>query len=505
MFYEESGTVMTSISAAHDRNHGRHSHRRHQSRRPSLWRRAFGELPGNLIAIGILWLTLLLFGGSSRGDVIQLTLLRPIAILVAGFGFWTLRWHHVVKHRFLVIMAAAITLLAGSHLIPLPPSMWMSLPGRQLIVDVDQSLGLGNVWRPITMAPAFGWNALFSLGIPLAVLVNGIQLTREDLTRIGPALIAGGIASAFLAFFQLFGTPNGILYPYSIRLQGPEAVGFFANRNHQALLIAAMFPLLAAYAARQGVSVRLDKRRFIVALVLGAFLIPLLIVTGSRAGLAVGIVGLISTPFIFMRGARVRRSDKSLSMWWKLLAGATAVLAIGGLSIATNRSIAIQRSLASLTEDDQRYESWADIAANYERFMPIGSGVGSYQPVFQTFERRGALTSSYSNHAHSDWIEVIMTTGIPGAALLMIAIMAFIWAAWGRFRAKDRGTVSAYSLAGLVIILMIGAASLVDYPVRAPIISAVLVLACLWAETGGRANAAGGRTGRTPELTEGVE
>lgn len=434
-----------------------------------------------MIAMMVLWIATLLLGGSSRATVVQIVFLRPIAVLTCAFGFWTLRRADVTRHYFLVAMAAAIVLLTAAHAVPLPPGWWHALPGRGIIVDLDAGLGIAEAWRPLSMAPAYTWNALFSLSVPLAFLVNGIQLKREELPRMIVVLVAGGTASAILAFLQMFGSPNGFLYPYSIRATAPEAVGFFANRNHQALLIASLFPLLAAYAAKRGIDPDHDRRRLVVAFALGTFLMPLLIVAGSRAGLVAGLCGLASVPFVYLSGARVRRSRRPGRMWWKYLIGIGVVVAIGGLSIITDRSIAIQRAIASYSEEDQRYDRWSVILANYKRFLPTGSGIGSYQPVFQSFEPRDRLGSSYSNHAHNDWLEVVMTAGVPGGLLLALAIGAFAWALWRHIRARERGAMAACRLAGLVVLLLIGLASLVDYPLRAPITMVVLVISCLWA------------------------
>jgi O-antigen ligase len=440
-----------------------------------------------MIAMILLWGATLLLGGSSRATVIQTVFLRPIAVLIGAFGVWTLRRTDVSRHRLLLTLAAAIVLLTASHAVPLPPGWWQALPGRGLIVDLDAGLGIVDAWRPLSMAPAYTWNALFSLSVPLAFLINGIQLKREELPRMIVVFVAGGAASALLAFLQMFGSPNGFLYLDSIRATAPEAVGFFANRNHQALLIASLFPLLAAYAAKRGIDPAHDRRRLVVALALGVFLIPLLIVAGSRAGLVAGLFGLASVPLVYLSGARVRRSRRAASTWWKYLLGVVVVLAIGLLSIFTDRSIAIQRAIASYSEEDQRYDRWSVILAHYKRFLPTGSGIGSYQPVFQTFEPRDRLGSSYSNHAHNDWLEVVMTAGVPGGLLLAVAILAFGWAVWRHVRARERGATAACRLAGLVILLLIGLASLVDYPLRAPITMVVLVMSCLWAGLEARA------------------
>ena len=47
-------------------------------------------------------------------------------------------------------LMAAILILPLLQLVPLPPSVWQALPGRELPAQIDASLGL-NIWRPLTL------------------------------------------------------------------------------------------------------------------------------------------------------------------------------------------------------------------------------------------------------------------------------------------------------------------------------------------------------------------
>src|SRR3546814_18783044 len=54
--------------------------------------------------------------------------------------------------------------------------------------------------------------------------------------------------SGGLGLAQVIGPRDGPLYLYEITNNG-SAVGLFANRNHQAALLACLFPMLAVYAS----------------------------------------------------------------------------------------------------------------------------------------------------------------------------------------------------------------------------------------------------------------
>ena len=181
-----------------------------------------------------------LTGGGSRADIQSLIILRPAAVIFCGVGLWSLKWAHVKANRFFFGMTAAIFALVIGHLIPLPPSIWGSLPGRELISEIDKAAELGEVWRPVSMVPSATWNAFYSLFVPLAVLSLGVQLSREERFKLLPIVIGLGLISGLVGLLQVIGDPSGPLYLYMVTNNG-SAAGLFANRNHQAILLAMLF------------------------------------------------------------------------------------------------------------------------------------------------------------------------------------------------------------------------------------------------------------------------
>src|SRR5687768_16497086 len=74
---------------------GRSRHRRAGRRR--AWPR---WSPALINVVGLLVLVFCM-GGSSRGDVWSLPILRPVAILSLFYGLWALSRADVARHRFL--------------------------------------------------------------------------------------------------------------------------------------------------------------------------------------------------------------------------------------------------------------------------------------------------------------------------------------------------------------------------------------------------------------------
>lgn len=422
-------------------------------------------------------------GGGSRSDVQSLVLLRPMAVLFCGLATLTLRPVHWQSRRGLVTLAAAVFLLVGVQLIPLPSGIWSQFPGRELVSHIDATAGLGDIWRPLTLSPTGTRNALFALFVPLAALLLGIQLTRAQLTRVAMAVLIVGLLSGMLGLLQSIGPTQGPLYLYRITNHG-AAVGLFSNRNHQAIFLATLFPLLALYASQTARSPDHARFKLWVALAAGLFLVPLLLVTGSRAGLVLGVVAIAAslklyTPPPVSGIDRRRHKPRSSGLLWLGIGG--GVLALGLLGILMSRAEALQRIANGDVGEDLRFQVWGPIADLMIKNFPVGTGFGSFPNIYQVQEAYGLLIPNYLNHAHNDWLEVALEGGLPAVAFVGIAGIFFLKAAVGLLRKRKAPAADAQlALTGALIIIIFAAGSVADYPLRTPSIACVAILAALW-------------------------
>ena len=148
--------------------------------------------------------------------------------------------------------------------------------------------------QPLALSGFAAINANFALLVPLAAMVLLIQLDRKQRYSLLPFCIALGMVSALLGLLQSIGGPNGSLYFYRVTNNG-SAVGIFANRNHQAVYLATLFPMLAVYyvtADRKNPKIR--KFRLWLATTGSIVLIPLILITGSRGGLLAALLGMLA-------------------------------------------------------------------------------------------------------------------------------------------------------------------------------------------------------------------
>ncbi|ABQ71152.1 O-antigen polymerase [Rhizorhabdus wittichii RW1] len=427
-------------------------------------------------ALGALLLLVFLTGGGSRSDIASLVVLRPAAAILLGVGLWGLTRFDVRRHRFVYGMAAAIVGLVLLHLIPLPPAIWAAFPGRNLVTRIDDAAGLGAVWRPISLVPSATWNALFALIPPLAALVLASQLDRQGRWRIAILLIGIGLSSAILAVLQLSGDPQGPLYLYRVT---NRAVGLFANRNHQAIFLASLFPLLAVFASAARSSSIDARLRTAVALAIGVVLLPLSLVTGSRNGMAMMAIGFVSVPFLYTMPGGGRDDGGRRHLLRAVVA--LVILALVVLTVLLGRAVAIDRLVETPATEDVRFQAWGPMLSTAMTYFPLGGGFGAFADLFKINEPTELLTSAMFFHAHNDWLELLITGGLPALLLAGVAAVAFfrMVARWWRSRA-GRDDDMLLAGAGLWMVLIFAAASISDYPLRVPSLACFFCVIVLW-------------------------
>ena len=425
------------------------------------------DIPFTLFSVFML--AVFFTGGSSWSDEPHLVVLRPIAFVVAAIGLWSLRLEHIRRVWAVWLIFGLAVLLTASHLVPLPYDWWSNLPGRQVIVDIDKAVGLGQFSRPLSMSPEATLNALLSLSVPLAVLVLASQFDGVRQRRALGVVLLLSFVSAGVGLLQATGA-DIVLYS---RQASQDIAGLFVNRNHQAALLGLIFPMAAA-AISVGVGIGLPRK---IEAFAGAAMclvaVPLVLVTGSRTGLLVAGVSLILV-FVFrlLPMARV-----AVRPWVRYSAAIGSVGALVWATVWASRDLAFMR-LEDNTED-LRWPVWQSIVDMLPHYLPWGTGVGSYVEAYQVLEPDNLLRPTYSNHAHNEALEILLTAGVPGAALVFLALAFLVVAIWRGLRSA--GDAALFARLGCVVIILLAIASISDYPVRTPILSAVFALAAIWA------------------------
>lgn len=419
-----------------------------------------------------------LVGGSARSDVASLVFLRPLSVLVCAWGVLRLDAETVRRWRALLLLACAVIILPALHLVPLPSAIWRTLPGHRIVVAVSDGTGVTRSARPLSLSPLDTLNAEFSLFVPLATLLLTMRLPQRDRHRLLFVVLGLGLVSAGIGALQAINPDSVSLHFYRVD-NARASVGLFANRNHQALFLACLLPMAAVFAA----FAHRDRRIRVGVLTCAVcLLVPLLLVTGSRAGLITGALGVLSL-FMLRPVARVGDNQKARGFKGgsKLLIPLLVVFALFvGVIVQTDRAEAFQRLFASTPLEDARWKLWQPAIKAAADFMPLGSGIGSFVSTYQIYEGRELLTPTYRNHAHNEFIEIAMTGGVPAMLLLAAAITGWARLALRWIRERGRSKDVLYGRLGSIVVLLFGVGSFVDYPARVPSLACVLTLAAVW-------------------------
>ena len=427
-----------------------------------------------------------LTGGGSRADNDSLPFLRFVSACLVAFSILLVRRDEMARIRVPLFLLGSIALIAVLQLVPLPPSVWSYLPGRENIARIDALLEL-DTWRPLTLSPAATINALGSLTVPLAALLLFGMARDRSLVLLG--MVAIGLASALFGILQLFADPRSGLFLYEITNNG-SAVGFFANRNHHAVFLACC-ALIAIYLLRHGDS---DRFAWIRPAMAGSILfLGLAIVTNaSRAGLISLIIVLILgaiEAFLVRSHGTDHNGKRPRSRHLAIALAAVGALLLA-LFAAAERSPALARILENSALEDLRAKLLPILIEMVGDFQPWGTGLGAFEHAYRMREPVELLQPAYVNEAHNDWLQFPIEAGVPGLAILLtMAVYVLIRA----FKLVRNPLVHAGALLGLGIIVVLSAASVVDYPLRVPSVMVLAVIAlAIFAEPAVKAKVPGG-------------
>lgn len=459
-----------------DRERRPRSSRRHAEARVATGRPSFA-MPGSqtvrLTILGLVFAAIAFFGGSARADVNWLIPLRIICLFAIAVLIVLPIREKAHALRVPAILLAALALVIAVQLIPLPPSIWMELSGHARFAEATQVAGIEQPWRPISLVPWLTWNSLIALLPAFAILMAlwGITPMQRDRVIAGFIIFLG--LSVLLGVAQVAGAMNGP--PLYYRFIAPDsAIGFFANRNHSAAVLSTGFPILRLWSLSAPTGSK-SSRRQLLALVGALVLLVMVVVTGSRTGMVVGFMSLAASLLMAPLEELGSRVDPRHARWMQIGAIAAPVVLVLVL-VLFGKALSFDRIINDDLMAEQRVVYLPLLIELTRSYLPLGSGFGTFDPVYRSSEPDWAITIQYLNHAHNDLLELAMTGGIAAVGVLgafVVWILKRLWQTRGM--PLHRETVSVR--AGTIMAGAIMAASLTDYPLRTPIAGAVMVLA----------------------------
>jgi O-antigen ligase len=195
-------------------------------------------------------------------------------------------------------------------------------------------------------------------------------------------------------------------------------------------------------------------------------------------GLLLGLVGISSAAAIWFVARQDRRLLPTLHARVWFIGGSAAGATIVAVSLLIARSGSFGR-LTSDPVDQTRAAAFRPLLEAARTFLPFGSGFGTFEPVYRRVEPDTLLSTIYLNQAHNEPLQLAIEGGIPALVLLALFL---VWWADAAFRSvRPRGSASRRALgiamAATTLILMLS--SLVDYPLRTPILSGLFAIGCI--------------------------
>ncbi|MDP3655575.1 MAG: O-antigen ligase family protein [Brevundimonas sp.] len=428
-----------------------------------------GQWDAVAIAAVVLLALSFAFGGASQNHALRLALVElaslPLLVLASGRLIHTGVWR---EHRFALGLLAAVVAIPLIQLIPLPPAVWTALPGRDQMGLALQLAGVEPGWGPLSVTPDRTWGSALALAPAAAFFMAMLSLSQVQRERLVQFCIAAAIASILLGAAQL-ASGGDSLYPWN--WTGPGSVtGFFANRNHLASALLVALPFATVFGAA---TLRRRDRRT-TALWFGALFAGLVIVAlaaiRSRAGITLFAPVMMITLLAAWIAAGRGRPAPGLLVLGGAIGAALTVVAV----------LALPPILARFDTGNQlegRSDRWPLVAETAQSYLPLGSGMGSFDAVYRSVEPLEKLDCTFFNQAHNDYLETWLEAGWLGIG----AILAFLiwyarrcWTAW-RARPSREGDLQRAASIGIGVLLL---HSVVDYPLRTATLAVVFALCC---------------------------
>lgn len=420
------------------------------------------------IGAALLALALLLGGGSLRFPLTRLIVEVAAAGVLVGYAMrgWRApvdRWSAAVVVLLLLMLALPL-----AQLIPLPPSIWTALPGRETAVRVIEAAGLAPRWMPISLQPDATRLAAAYLIPPITIFIVTLHATSAQRVLYGWVIVAMALAGALLGLLQTAGREGFYFYDVG---RYTAATGFFANKNHYSDMLLVAILLVAGLTAT-GRRLGLWSPPRLAAAAAIAVLVLALPAANSRMGLLLLPIALLPAVLLLLPPGYYRR-----------LRARDAVIAVAGLAVLVAISVTsgvVTRLFDRFGGDpDSRFTFWPDVINAIAHYQPVGSGLGSFIKIFQRHESMTTLHFTYVFHAHNDVLEIALEAGWAGIALIVLGVALWLTGAWRVLRRAAWGAFTPAHIAGVLGITILAAHSLVDYPLR------TLALACVLAFLGG--------------------
>jgi O-antigen ligase/tetratricopeptide (TPR) repeat protein len=466
-------------------------------RRADKWLRAGMEI----LVLAMVCLAPWGFGAVEPG--FEFLLYAGIALLLILWGARiVLEWRFCWKKCPVALCLAGLFLSGVGQIVPLPRS-WLDrlCPATarvydQLLPAQPEVLPLGEARA--TIQPPPGSTISFYPGATrpellrlLAVLllftaVRANIASAGALWRLSIACLANGALLALFGLIQFCSSPHHTVY-WSLPSEG-QVFGPFICRNHFSFYVNVCLGLGAGLLFRSKLSFRAEDRTkwSLGNIASGIFEDPwaLWVVTAlglmlagvalclSRGGL-LALAGGMALCLIIKR----MRSPRFSGLGYLFLTLAIGLLVVGWFGFAT-----VEARLATLWKETAFHSSrgtlWARILLLVKDYPFLGTGYGTFQYVEPLTRTSPTEASLVYDHAHNDYLEVLVEGGLVGLLLSVLAVGLVFCLGYRAFCRYEGSSVGGLALGGLFGLGTVAIHTFGDFGLHVPAIAVLVAVVC---------------------------
>lgn len=418
-----------------------------------------------MAAAAMLVLCVVTGGNSAKGNLgMMAAQMLAIPLLCFSAYFASLRGNPGMV-RWGAAVALLIAVVPLLQLLSIPAPLW-KLPTERvsLLTDLGRA-GLETVDMRWTLSPSATERNLYFLLPGMALFFCMLAMGRTAWRRMLGLIVIVGLLNLVFAFVQLAAGQSSFLNPYPE--YAPSLGGIFANRNHQADLLAIGLMLVSVFLVdywKQEPGSQRSIGKIGALIVIALILVVSLPLVGSRAGVIVAMVMLMAT--LLTSGLPTWRSFRRKPL---LQVGAlvTLIVFLVGLH-AANAWMQVDAAV-----EGSRYTMLTETVRIGQQHAPWGSGFGTFIPTFQQGAGESVPLDSYVNNAHNEYAQWWLEAGVAGVALTLSALAVLIASLIALLRQRQGSTTRVIGVAAMMGIGVIVLHSTVDYPLRTQAMSAI--------------------------------
>ncbi len=419
-----------------------------------------------LISAAVLFCLTFIVGGDSANVNLGMMAAELVAVPLLIYAVFQCAIRgRLAAAPWAVAVVALIMFIPLLQLLPLPASLWsLSADRLQLLQDLKVA-GVASVDQRWTLSPAATERAFYFLLPGLALFFCMLALGRSAWRRMLALVVILCVVNLILAFAQVVGGQQSILNMYPDF--APAMGGIFANRNHQAdflamgLMLVSVF-FLDVWKRRQ--DDRHATRKAAVLALLGVVFVFALPLVGSRAGVIVAMIMLLGV--LLSSGLPSMRSFRKNRL---LQVGSIVALVVFVVGLYA----AIAWMQVDVGDEGSRRTLLTETLRIGAEQSPLGSGIGTFVPIFQAGASDALLMHAYVNNAHNEYAQWWLEAGVVGVFVTILALALLIKTLVSLLRQRNGSSARVCGMAAMMGIGVVILHSTVDYPLRTQSLLAV--------------------------------